>query len=243
MSPRLVVATAARVLSQLRHDPRTVALLLVLPCALLVVLRFVFDAAPAVFDRVGPTLLGIFPFFVMFLVTSVATLRERTSGTLERLLTMPLAKADLLLGYAVAFSLVTVAQSLLAAGMALGLLGLDSQAAGWMVLVAVLAGLLGTALGLALSALASSEFQAVQLLPAVVVPQVLLCGLLVPRERMAGWLEVVSDVLPLSYVVSAMDRLGRGDTGGGLLVDLAVVAGCGVVALVLGAATLRRRTP
>lgn len=244
MNPRRTAATARRVLAQLRHDRRTVALLLVVPCVLLVLLRYVFDASPGTFDRIGAPLLGIFPFTVMFVVTSVATLRERTSGTLERLLTMPLSKADLLLGYAAAFGLLAVVQALLAAGLSLGLLGLDVRgSATLVVLIAVADGLLGMALGLFVSAFAATEFQAVQFLPAFVLPQLLLCGLFTPRAGMPGVLRVVSDVLPLSYAVDAMSSVTtHAAITGALVTDLAVILGAALAALGLGAATLRRRT-
>jgi ABC-2 type transport system permease protein len=210
---------------------------------LLVLLRYVFNDVPATFDRVGAPLLGIFPFVVMFLVTSIATLRERSTGTLERLLTMPIAKIDLLAGYALAFGLLAVVQSLLAAGLCLGLLGLDVQGgAGWLPLVAVLDGLLGMALGLLVSAFATTEFQAVQFMPALVLPQFLLCGLFVSRAQMADVLRWASDVLPLTYAVEAMQHVSTGDTGAAFAGYVAVVAAMSLLALALGAATLRRRT-
>jgi ABC-2 type transport system permease protein len=238
------LGTAIRVLSQLRRDPRTVALLLVVPVVLLTLLRYVYDSSPQVFDKVGGPLLALFPFITMFLVTSVAMLRERTSGTLERLLTTPLAKADLLLGYALAFGAVAVVQTLLASAVALGPLGLDLTAGPVLVvLLAVLDALLGMALGLLLSAFARSEFQAVQFLPAVVLPQLLLCGLFAPRSVMAAPLRWLSDVLPLTYAVDGMQELARtSSVTGHLARDLAVVAGSSVLALALGAATLQRRS-
>jgi len=244
VSLRRTLATALRVLTQLRHDPRTIALLLVVPCVLLALLRYVFDRTPATFDRIGAPLLGIFPFTVMFVVTSVATLRERTSGTLERLLTMPMAKIDLLLGYACAFGLLAVVQALVASGLALGPLGLSVQGSGALViLIAVLDGLLGMALGLFVSAFAATEFQAVQFLPAFVLPQLLLCGLFLPRPQMPAVLRSVSDVLPLSYAVDAMTAVtASARVTGTLVLDLVVIAGWSLAALVLGAATLRRRT-
>lgn len=242
MSPLL--ATAVRVLTQLRRDPRTVAMMLVVPAVLIGLLAWIYQNT-AVFDRIGGPLLGVFPFVVMFLVTSVVTLRERTSGTLERLLTLPLRKVDLLAGYALAFGLVATVQALVAAGLALGPLGLQVAGPTWLVVVvAVLDAVLGTALGLLVSAFAATEFQAVQFMPAVVLPQFLLCGLLVPRDRLPGVLRAVSDVLPLSYAVDAMGVLTRSAAvTRGFVVDLAVVALAVVVALTLGAATLRRRTP
>ena len=244
MSARLTLATAARVLRQLRHDPRTLALLLVVPTALVGLLAWVFSGTP-VFDRVGAALLGVFPFVVMFLVTSVATLRERQSGTLERLLTTPLGKADLIGGYAVAFGAVAVVQATIASGFALLVFGLDVAGPQWLlVLVAVVDAVLGTAVGLLVSAFAATEFQAVQFMPAVVLPQFLLCGLLVPRDQMPTVLSYVSDALPLSYAVDAMRTVTtQVDATASALADVGVVMGFAGVAVILGAVTLRRRTP
>jgi ABC-2 type transport system permease protein len=244
MSASRTVATTRRVLEQLRRDPRTVALLLVVPMVLLWLLELVFDAQPATFDQIGPALLALFPFVVMFLVTSVTTLRERTSGTLERLLSMPLGRLDLLLGYLVAFGLVAVVQASLASGLMLGFLGLDVAGPAWLlVLVAVIDAILGCALGLFVSAFARTEFQAVQFMPAVVLPQFLLCGLLVPRDQMGAVLEAISWVLPLSYAVDAMQRITvEATVSARTLVDLAVVTAAIALSVALGAATLRRRT-
>jgi ABC-2 type transport system permease protein len=186
----------------------------------------------------------MFPFIVMFLVTSVTTLRERSSGTLERLLTMPMGKLDFLLGYALAFGLLAAVQAALAVAVSVGLLGLEVQGPVWLLgVVAVADALLGTALGLLVSAFATTEFQAVQFMPAFVLPQVLLCGLFVPRGAMPDVLGAVSDVLPLSYAVDAMQELvGAADTGA-VWGDVLVVACFALAALGLGAATLRRRTP
>ncbi|MFI6702608.1 ABC transporter permease [Streptomyces sp. NPDC050509] len=238
------LATAARVLRQLRHDPRSIGLMILVPCAMLVLLRYVFDGSPRTFDSIGASLLGIFPLITMFLVTSIATLRERTSGTLERLLAMTLGKGDLIAGYALAFGLVAVVQSVLATGLAVGVLGLDVVGSAWLLLlVALLDALLGTALGLFVSAFASSEFQAVQFMPAVIFPQLLLCGLFAPRTAMHPVLEAVSDVLPMSYAVDGMNQVLRHpDITGDFVRDAAIVAGCALLVLGLGAATLRRRT-
>jgi ABC transporter DrrB family efflux protein len=243
MSTRATLATATRVLHQLRHDRRTLVLLLAVPCVLLSLLWWVFDAAPQTFDRVGPVLLAIFPLTTMFVVTSVATLRERTSGTLERLLTMPIGKLDILLGYALAFGAVALVQTALVSTLALGPLDLLVNGSPvLLVSVALLSALLGNTLGLLVSAFAATEFQAVQFLPAFILPQLLLCGLFVPRALMPGPLEALSRVLPLTYVVEAMQYAvtvgGTADT----YRDMAVVVGCILGAVSLGALTLRRRT-
>ncbi len=243
MSTSRTLATAHRVLTQLRHDRRTVGLMLVVPCVLVGMLAWIYHGTP-VFDQIGAPLLGIFPFVVMFLVTSVATLRERTSGTLERLLTMPLGKLDLLLGYELAFGAVAVVQAGLVSALSLTVFGLDVAGPTWMlVLVALADALLGTALGLFVSAFAATEFQAVQFMPAFVLPQFLLCGLLVPRDELPDVLHAISSVLPLSYAVDALrDVTTNAEVATSTWVDLGVVVGAVLLALGLGAATLRRRT-
>lgn len=245
MNARVTLAVAGRVLRQVRRDHRTLAMLMVVPCVLISLLWWMFEDLPGdLFDRFGPGLLAMFPFIVMFLVTSVTTLRERSSGTLERLLTMPMARLDFLLGYALAFGLLAAVQSALAVAVSVGLLGLEVQGSVWLLgVVAVADAVLGTALGLLVSAFATTEFQAVQFMPAFVLPQVLLCGLFVPREAMPGVLEAISDVLPLSYAVDAMQELtGAADTGA-IWQSVGIVACFALAALALGAATLRRRTP
>lgn len=244
MSLRITFAVAARVLTQLRRDHRTLAIMLLLPCLLMTLLWWMFSDVPgSTFDRLGPGLLALFPFFVMFLVTSVTTLRERSSGTLERLLAMPMGKLDFLFGYALAFGLVAALQSAAAVGLSVGLLDLSITGPVWLLtVVAVTDAVLGSALGLFVSAFARTEFQAVQFMPAVVVPQILLCGLFLPRTALPDVLEAISDVLPLSYATDAMQHLTRSTSTAEVWGDLAVIAGFVLAALGLGAATLRRRT-
>lgn len=243
MNPRVTLAVATRVWTQLRRDHRTLAMLLLLPCILEVLLWWIFDAQPLVFNRIGPALLAIFPFFVMFLVTSITTLRERSSGTLERLFTMPMGKLDFLAGYALAFGAVAAVQAGIATAVSITLLDLTIQGTSvLLVVVGVADAVLGTALGLFVSAFARTEFQAVQFLPAVVVPQILLCGLLVPREQLPTILEGISTVLPLTWAVDAMQELASTTATGEVWRDIAIVAAFAAGALALGAATLQRRT-
>ena len=243
MNPAITAATAGRVLRQLRNDPRTVAMLVVVPSALMILLRYVYNGSQRTFDSIGLSLLGIFPFVTMFLVTSVAMLRERTSGTLERLFTTRLAKLDLLIGYALAFAAATVVQIGVVSLIAFGWLGLDARAGvGWVLVLALASALLGMAMGLLVSAFARTEFQAVQFLPAVVLPQFLLCGLLTPRSEMVDLLRWLSNLLPMSYAVEGLSRVGQGTVDAVLIRDVGVVLACIVAALALGAATLRRRT-
>jgi len=244
MSGRVTWATALRVLAQLRRDPRTIALLLAVPPFLLALLKGAFDQDPASFQHVGGPLVGLFPFSTMFVVTSITMLRERTTGTLERLMSLPLAKLDLLFGYGIAFAAVGVVQAVLTSAVAFGPLGL--HAAGSTAAVVALAvgnALLGMSLGLFVSAFARTEFQAVQFMPAVVFPQLLLCGLFVARDQMAGVLQIVSDTMPLTYAFEALASVTtEGSLGSRGALDVSVIAGATLLLLALGALTLRRRT-
>jgi ABC-2 type transport system permease protein len=242
VSARITLATTVRVLAQIRHDRRTIALLLVVPSVLLFLLQQLLGDLQ--FDRLGAPMVGMFPFITMFLVTSISMLRERTTGTLERLMTMPLAKLDLLAGYGIAFALLATVQALVTSAVAFLLLGLDAAGSTWLIIgLAVLNAVLGSSLGLLASAFASSEFQAVQFMPAFVLPQILLCGLLVPLDQMAGWLEAIASVLPLTFAFEALDAVAvDGDALGDVSGDVVVLIAMTTVAVGLAALTLPRRT-
>jgi len=243
VSVRKMLATTNRVLGQLHHDKRTLGLVLLVPVLLLTLLKYVFDGEPQMFNAVAPVILGIFPLLMMFLVTSIATLRERTSGTLDRLMTMPMSKTDLIFGYALAFSLLGFVQACITSFVTLGLLNVVVMGGTILVLVtATAAAFLGTTLGLFVSAFARNEFQAVQLVMPIIMPQVLLCGLFVARDHMARPLELLSDVFPLTYSVDAMKQVALNTSWTSTLThDLLIVFGCGVVALFLGSVTIRRQ--
>ncbi|WP_424534534.1 ABC transporter permease [Sphaerisporangium viridialbum] len=244
MNLRILTGTAGRILRQLRHDKRTVALLVMAPILLLTLIYYMFDDVPGVFDHIGLIMLGVFPFTIMFLITSIAMLRERTSGTLERLLTTPMGKLDLLFAYGLAFGAAAAVQASVASAVAYWLLDLDTPGGvGLVILIAIANAVLGVALGLLCSAFSRTEFQAVQFMPVVVIPQILLCGLFVSRDQMAGWLRAISDVLPMTYAVEALQEVGaHTEATGTLWRDFGVIVGCVMVTLTLAAATLRRRT-
>lgn len=237
-------ATAGRVLMQLLHDHRSLALLLIAPSLLVGLFAWLFVEQEQVFQTVGPAILALFPFIVMFLITSIATLRERRDGTLERLMTTPLGRSDFIAGYALAFAVAAIVQSLITVAFAVIVCGLEVKGEVWqLALVAIVDALLGTALGLLASAFARTEFQVVQFMPVLVFPQIILGGVIMPRENMTEALQRISDWLPLSYAIDAVNAVTRGDEGSDLLYPLGIVAACVVGAIVLAALTLRRRTP
>jgi len=242
-SPVLAGATARRVLTQLRHDPRTIVMMAAVPTVMMILLRYVVSD-PLLLNRVAPEYIGVFPFVIMFVVAAITTQRERARGTLERLMAMPLGKLDLLAGYGIAFALMACVQVTLVLVVSLTWLGVTLPGSAVpMAVVAVLDAILGMACGLFASAFARTEFQAVQFLPAFVLPQALLSGLVVPRDHMTAVLRWLSDVLPLSYAVDAMQRITTATSWtSAISADVVIILAFTVAGLVGGALTLRRRT-
>jgi ABC-2 type transport system permease protein len=246
MSRDRTLAVALRVLRQLRRDHRSIAMVLVAPLFLMWMLKLTFEDVPGVFDRVGPMLLGTFPFVTMFLVTSITMLRERNQGTLDRAMVSPIGRGDIMAGYAIAFLVLAGAQSALALIVARWGLGLEIAGSLWQVLLIVLAlAMYGTMLGLALSAFAQTEFQAVQFMPLFLLPQIFLSGLLVPIKGMSTVLEWISTVIPLRYsfdvlvgVMLGGESMWSADLAGSMVVTL----GIPIVLVGLGSLTMKRST-
>lgn len=229
-------------------------MILVVPTLVITLMYFMFDkvsdgpqppGAPSPFDNACLVMLGVFPLIVMFLITSITMQRERVSGTLERILTTPLRRLDLLAAYGTAFSLAAAAQATLACVVSFWFLGLHTEGSPvWVFAIAIINAVLGVGLGLLCSAFARTEFQAVQFMPLVIAPQLLLCGIIVPRGQLPEWLQWISNVLPASYALEALQEVGTHPDLTTIAVrDIAVVVGFAVLALGLAAATLRRRTP
>ena len=226
-------------------------MILVVPSLIITLMYFMFQNAPhqpghpTPFNNACLIMLGVFPLIVMFLITSITMQRERVSGTLERILTTPLRRLDLLAAYGTAFSIAAAAQATLACLVSFWFLGLDTAGnPGWVFLIAIINAVLGVGLGLLCSAFARTEFQAVQFMPLVIAPQLLLCGIIVPRAQLPDWLQWISNALPASYALEALQEVGAHTELTSVAVrDIAVVIGFAVLALGLAAATLRRRTP
>lgn len=241
---KATIATTLRILRQLSHDRRTVGLIFLVPVILLGIMRWVYNDNLVVFDHIAPALLGIFPFIIMFIITSITTLRERTGGTMERLMVSPIGKLDLILGYMLAFGLMAIVQAVLASLVLLYVLGLNIAGPDWfLVVVALVDALLGTALGIFVSAFARTEFQAIQFMPALIFPQLLIGGLLMPLSKMPSSLDFIAHCLPLTYAIDALNEIVHNtNITNQAWLDFWIVIVFTVAALILGALTLRRRT-
>jgi len=241
---RATSATAGRILQQLLHDKRTIALMFLAPTVLMSLLAWVFSNNDRMFNSIAPALLGVFPFVIMFLITSITTLRERTGGTLERLMTMRISKADIIVGYALAFGIFGIVQSIITSSVAIYWLGMDVAGPQWFVIVVAIADtLLGVALGLLASAFARTEFQAVQFMPAFIFPQLIVCGLFVPLGQLPDALNTAAYWLPLTYAVDALNGVvANVDITGDMWRDIWVVCCFIIAALALASLTLRRRS-
>lgn len=245
MSPDLTLATTGRILRQLAHDRRTIAIVVVVPIVVITLLHYLFDGRQPFVSRVELIMLAVFPIILMFLLTATAMVRERTSGTLERLMTTPIGKSDILFAYALAFGCLATIQVSVATGFTRWVLDMQVSASIWYVLLtAIIGAQLGVAFGLLASAVSTSEFQAVQLFPALIIPQLMLCGLFGPRDQMNEALQVISSALPITYAVEALTELfSHAEPTGHYWISLGVAMGCTLALLLIASATLRRRTP
>lgn len=195
-------------------------------------------------DYFGAAFIGLVVFFLVFVVTIIAFLRERSQGTLERLMASPLRRSDIVAGYMAGFTAVAAVQAVEVVLFSLYALHVHNQGSvGLIVLMTLLMGLVAVNLGVFLSMFSTTEFQAVQFIPLAILPQVLLSGIIFPVSSEPGWLQGISRVLPLTYGVDGLHRVmleGAGLASGSLLVDLGVVVAFALALIVAATLTLRR---
>ncbi|MBY9079427.1 ABC transporter permease [Paenibacillus sp. HN-1] len=192
-------------------------------------------------DRFGPIMIGVFVFFFVFLIAGVSFLRERTTGTLERLLATPLKRWEIVIGYVCGFGLFTVVQALLISWFSIQVLGiLMAGSFGYVLLITLLLSMTALTLGTLLSAFAGSELQMIQFIPLVIVPQIFLSGLF-PMDTLPDWLQKIGYLTPLYYGSEAMMNIMiRGKGWDAISVDVLVLAGFSVLFMALNVLALRK---
>lgn len=194
------------------------------------------------FDWTMPVLISIFVFFFAFLLTSLSFFRERSFGTIERMLVSPLTKLEIILGYMLGFVFFAMVQATIIILFALYAIKINYVGnIGWLFLIQCIFVLVAINLGIFLSAFARTEFQIVQFFPLVLIPQVLICGTVFPIQDMPKWLQYIAYCLPLTYVNrAARNVMIRGFGFEGIWLDLLIILGFAILMIILGSLTIRR---
>ena len=236
------LAIASRIVSQIARDHRSLALIIVAPIIVMSLVGFSFADQRHILDRIAPGLIGVFVLFFVFILTGVSFLRERAQGTLERLLTTPVGRADILGGYLLGFLLFAGIQSLVILLYTIFALRIDYEGSLWQIFVLlVVVTVVAVNLGIFLSTFARNEFQVVQFIPVILLPQIFLSGAVLPAEQLPSYFQAVGKVLPLTYAVDGLKALMlQGETLGGIGQELAVLGGFAIGLLALAAITVRR---
>jgi ABC-2 type transport system permease protein len=236
-----IITIARRTITQLVRDRRTIALIIVVP---LVISSLVGVSLPGkgMLDVTLPAILATLILFFGFLLSGIAFLRERSQGTRERLMASPVSRLDILVGYLLGFLVFAVVQTLILFFYAVYVLKADFLGSLWQIIVfQILIGVLAVCLGIFISAFARNEFQMVQFIPLIIVPQVFVCGLLFPVSQMPGYLQWLAKFLPLTYAVEGIRALMlQGQRLTDIGKDTGVLAVYAVGLMVLAGISLRR---
>lgn len=242
MSPGRTLAIAERIIRQIVKDRRSAALIIVAPLIVMSLVGFSLIDQKPVLNRVAPGLLGTFVMFFTFLLTGVSFLRERAQGTLERLMTTTVARGDILVGYLLGFLLFATIQAAVILTFTIVALQIEYQGnIIEIVAVLLLVVVVAVNLGIFVSTFANNEFQVVQFIPIVLLPQIFLSGVIIPTDQMPSVMEAISVVLPLTYAVEGLREIMVMDQSlADVWADLVILAGFGLGLLIAALATLRR---
>ncbi len=232
---------AGRVVRQLTRDRRTMALIFIVPVVVMTLIGLSFPQA-GVLDYIAPALLATLALFFGFLLTGISFLRERSQGTLERLMASPLSRLDIVVGYLCGFFIFALAQTLIILLFTIYVLDVNYRGDLWQIFIFQVVVIIGAVnLGIFVSTFARNEFQMVQFIPLIILPQVFLCGVIWPVEQMPDYLQWLSVVLPLTYAVDGLRNImlsGQSLMDVGL--ELAVLVGFTILISIIAAVTLRR---
>jgi len=238
-SSTLVIA--GRIINQLVRDRRTIILIAVVP---LVIASLVGVSVPdkSILDYTAPAILAVLILFFGFLLTGISFLRERSQGTLERLMASPVSRLDIVGGYLLGFLLFAIVQTMILFFYLIYVIKVNYYGDLWQILVfQVLIGIGAVCMGTFFSVLAKNEFQMVQFIPMIIVPQMFLCGLIWPVSQMPEYLQWLANALPMTYGVEGTRALMlQGQNLLDIGKEIGVLAAYAVGLLILSAITLRR---
>lgn len=234
---------AGRVMLQVVRDRRTIALIIVVPLVISSIAGFSIPNKSTL-NVFAPAILATLIMFFGFLITGISFLRERTQGTLERLLASPISKMDVVAGYLMGLLLFALLQTLIMFFYMVYVLDISYRGDLWRILVfQVLIGINAVSLGTFFSAFARNEFQMIQFIPLIIIPQVFVSGLFIPVDQLPLVLEWAAKFLPLTYGVEGIRALMlQGDSLLDIGKDIGILAAYAVGLLLLAALTLRRGT-
>jgi ABC-2 type transport system permease protein len=232
---------AQRTITQLVHDRRTMGLLIFAP---LLIASIVGVSLPvkAMLDSMAPAVLATLVLFFGFILSGISFLRERSQGTMERLMASPVTKMDVVGGYLMGFLIFAVIQTLIIFFYMVYVLKIGFHGELWQIVVfQILIGILAVCLGIFISVFAKNEFQMVQFIPLIIVPQIFLCGLLWPISQMPDYLQWIANLLPLTYGVEGIRALMvEGKNLLDIIKDIGVIAAYTAVLMILAALSTRR---
>lgn len=239
--PKYAIAIAGRVVNQLRRDHRTLGLIFVVPVVVMTLIGYSLPDR-ALLNATAPALIAMMSLFMSFLLTGISFLRERSQGTMERLMVSPVTRLDIVLGYLLGFLVFALIQTLIVFFFTVYVFDVPYQGALWQILTFQLAVVIGSVtLGIFISTFARNEFQMVQFIPLVILPQVFLGGVLWPVDQMSDILQVISNFLPMTYSVEGLRAIMlQGESLGGVAPDLLFLLGFAAVTSTLAALSLRR---
>jgi len=232
---------AIRVIRQLIRDPRTMALIVVVPLVVMTLIGLSFPEED-VLDYIAPALLATLALFFSFLLTGISFLRERSQGTMERLMASPISRLDMVVGYLLGFFVFALTQTLIIVLFTIYVLGVNYSGDLWQIFIfQIVVIIVAVNLGIFTSTFARNEFQMVQFIPLIIIPQVFLCGVIWPVEQMPDYLQWLSSILPLTYAVDGLrDIMLSGESLIDVWLELVVLAAFAAVTSILAAITLRR---
>jgi len=239
--PSQAFTIATRIIHQLIRDRRTMALIIAVPVVVMTLIGLSFPES-RVLDYIAPALLATLALFFSFLLTGISFLRERSQGTMERLMASPVSRLDIVVGYLFGFFMFALTQTLIILLFTIYVLDVHYYGDLWQIFVFQIVIITGAVnLGIFISTFARNEFQMVQFIPLILFPQVFLCGVIWPVEQMPDYLQWLSKILPLTYAVDGLRDImlaGKSLLDAGF--ELSVLIGFAVVISIVAAITLRR---